>query len=137
MRVRSPKEISIDAKIIETIESFKLSGKKAAEIAKLVIEDDEIQAIQEYGNVVSIKRLSYNDHGPVHMRTVVLNALIMLKILREANVKTSLESEEAGTFEDSLIAVMLAGFLHDIGMSVGRQDHEMHSAYMAFSMLDR
>ncbi|MDR2792859.1 MAG: HD domain-containing protein [Treponema sp.] len=135
--MRSPKEISIDSKIIETLEDFHFSEKKAMKIAKLVIEDNEIQAIQEYGNVVSIKRLGYNDHGPVHMRTVALNALIMLKILRDANVKMSLECEEAGTFEDSLIAVMLASFLHDIGMSLGRQDHEMHSAYIAFSILDR
>ncbi|MDR0556506.1 MAG: HD domain-containing protein [Treponema sp.] len=134
--MKSSKEINIDNKIIDAIEGFNLSGK-AVNIAKLVIKDAEIQAVQEYGNIVSIKRLSYNDHGPVHMRTVVLNALFMLKILRDANVRMSLECEEAGTFEDSLIAVLLAGFLHDIGMSVGRHDHELHSTYMAHPILDR
>ncbi|MDR2783287.1 MAG: HD domain-containing protein [Treponema sp.] len=134
--MKSPKELSVDNKIIEAIESFNLS-EKAVNIAKLVIKDAEIQAVQEYGNIVSIKRLGYNDHGPVHMRTVVLNALFMLKILRDANVKMSLECEEAGTFEDSTIAVLLAGFLHDIGMSVGRQDHGLHGAYMAYPILDR
>ena len=27
--------------------------------------------------------------------------------------------------------------LHDLGMGVGRQDHEIHSAYMAYPILDR
>jgi metal-dependent HD superfamily phosphatase/phosphodiesterase len=134
--MRSSKEISMDTKIIKTIESFKLSGK-AVEIASLVIEDEEIQAIQDYGNIVSIKRLGYNDHGPVHMRTVAHNAVVMMGLLRDAKVQTSLEAENCGCFEDSLIAVVLAGFLHDIGMSLGRQDHEMHSAYMAYPILDR
>jgi metal-dependent HD superfamily phosphatase/phosphodiesterase len=134
--MRSQKENSMDNRIIETITNLKLSGK-AVEAAKLITNDAEIQAIQEYGNNVSIKRLSYNDHGPVHMRTVALNTLVMLGLLRESNVKTSLETEECGAFEDSLIAVLLAGFLHDIGMSLGRQDHELHSAYMAYPILDR
>jgi metal-dependent HD superfamily phosphatase/phosphodiesterase len=134
--MRSAKEMSMDGKIVETVEGFGLSGK-AVEVAKLVIEDAEVQAIQEYGNTVSIRRLRYNDHGPVHMRTVAHNALIMLGILHDAGVKTSLEIEEAGDFEDSLIGLMLAGLLHDIGMSVGRQDHEMHSAYMAYPIMTR
>ncbi len=134
--MRSPKETSVDGKIIEAVKNFHLSGK-AEKTAKLLIEDAEVQAIQEYGNVVSIKRLRYNDHGPVHMRTVALNTLIMLQILHDAGVKMSLEQEEAGCFEDSLTAAMCAGLLHDIGMSVGRQDHELHSAYMAYPILSR
>jgi metal-dependent HD superfamily phosphatase/phosphodiesterase len=126
----------MDNKLIKIIESFKFSGKAAA-VASLVIEDEEIRAIQDYGNTVSIKRLGYNDHGPVHMRTVAYNAVIMMGLLQNAKVQTSLEAENCGCFEDSLIAVVLAGFLHDIGMSLGRQDHEMHSAYMAYPILDR
>jgi metal-dependent HD superfamily phosphatase/phosphodiesterase len=52
-------------------------------------------------------------------------------------VKTSLEREEYGSFEDSLSAVLAASLMHDIGMSLGRQDHELHSAYMAYPILDR
>ncbi|MDR0411238.1 MAG: HD domain-containing protein [Treponema sp.] len=134
--MRSLKEISMDNKIVETIESLGLSCK-AVEAARLVIEDDEIQAIQDYSNTVSIKRLGYNDHGPVHMRTVAYNAVVMMGLLRNAKIQTSLETEDCGCFEDSLVAVILAGFLHDIGMSLGRQNHEMHSAYMAYPLLDR
>jgi metal-dependent HD superfamily phosphatase/phosphodiesterase len=134
--MRSGKEIAIDNRIIEVITKLKLSGK-AVEAARLIICDDEIQATQEYANHVSIVRLGYNDHGPVHMRTVTLNAMVMLELLRDAGVRTSLEKEDCGSFEDSLIAILLAAFLHDIGMSVSRRDHEMHSTTLALPILDR
>ncbi|GHU78424.1 HD domain-containing protein [Spirochaetia bacterium] len=139
--MRSPKEIALDSKILEKINALVPAGKAspsmAVRAAKLLLGDEEVQALQEYGNTVSIKRLSYNDHGPVHMRTVTLNALVMMGLLRDAGIQTSLEKEECGSFEDSLAAVILASMLHDIGMSVGRQDHELHSAYLAYPILDR
>ena len=134
--MRSPKELSLDNKIIENLEALKLSEKVTA-IAKLMVTDEEIQDAQEYANNVSIVRLGFNDHGPVHMRTVVLNAIIMMGLLRQAGIKTSLETEGVGEFEDSLIGVILAAMFHDLGMGVGRQDHEIHSIYMASPILDR
>lgn len=44
------------------------------------------------------------------MRTVCRNALKMLKILHQAEIKTCLETEQTGTFPDSVTAVILAGF---------------------------
>ena len=132
----SPKEKSLNTKIIRTLKDLNLAGK-ALEAAELITVDEEIQVIQEYANNVSIVRLGFNDHGPVHMRTVALNAIIMLRLLRKAGIKTSLENEGLGDFEDSLIAVIYAAMLHDLGMSIGRQDHEIHSIYLAAPILDR
>jgi metal-dependent HD superfamily phosphatase/phosphodiesterase len=134
--MKSPKEVSLDTKIIDAITGLALSGK-AVKAAKLLLADGEVQAMQDYANTVSIKRLGYNDHGPVHMRTVALNAVIMMGLLRKAGIQTSLETESCGVFEDSLIAVLMAAALHDMGMTVSRQDHELHSAYLAYPILDR
>ncbi|MDR2481647.1 MAG: HD domain-containing protein [Spirochaetaceae bacterium] len=134
--MRSQKELALDGKLTALAESFHLSGKMARGL-QLLLCDEEIQAAQEYANTVSIVRLGYNDHGPVHMRTVAFNALYMLGLLRKAEIKTSLEKDECGDFEDSLTAVLFAAMLHDIGMGVGRQDHELHSVYMAYPILDR
>jgi metal-dependent HD superfamily phosphatase/phosphodiesterase len=134
--MRSQKEQSLDKKLVGAVEELNFSGK-ALETAKLITTDGEIQATQEYANNVSIVRLGYNDHGPVHMRTVTLNAITMMDLLRQAGIKTSVEKEGVGDFEDSLIAVMLAAMLHDLGMGISRQDHEFHSAYLAAPMLDR
>ena len=126
----------MDTKIIKTLKAQGISGI-ALEAAKLILSDEEVQVTQEYANNVSIVRLGYNDHGPVHMRSVVLNSIIMMGLLKEAGIKTSLETEGVGNFTDSLIAVMFAAMLHDLGMSIGRQDHEVHSANLALPILDR
>lgn len=129
--MKSQKEHSLDRKILE-----RLSGR-ALEAAELSMRDEEIHAMQEYANAVSIKRLGYNDHGPVHMRTVCYNAIKMLDLLAQAGIKTNLEIEELGDREDSTVAVIMAASLHDVGMSVGRQDHELHSVILARPILDR
>jgi metal-dependent HD superfamily phosphatase/phosphodiesterase len=113
------------------------ASARVMETLRLILQDEEIHALQDYGNSVSIKRLGFNDHGPVHMRTVALNAVTMLGLLRGAGVKLSLETEETGSFEDSLIAVLSAALTHDLGMSLGRQDHELHGAYIAYPILRR
>ena len=134
--MRTGKETAVDGKLTEIVKGFALSGK--AELAlEILLHDEELQAAQEYANTVSIVRLGYNDHGPVHMRTVALNALIMLGLLRQAQIKTSLEKDECGDFEDSVIAVMCSAMLHDLGMGIGRQDHEYTSVYLALPILNR
>jgi len=132
--LRSQKELSTDTKLYETVEALQLSGI-VMKCLKILLTNEEIQASQEYANTVSIIRLGYNDHGPVHMRLVTQSAIIMIELLRKAGIKTSLETDGCGDFEDSLIAVMIASMLHDIGMSMGRQNHEMHSAILAYPII--
>ena len=134
--MRSVKEQSVDEKIMSTLKNLDVSERVLHGIKRL-ITDEEIQATQEYANNVSIVRLGYNDHGPVHMRTVALNVIIMMGFLWKAGIKTSLESEGTGNAEDSLIGAVHAAMLHDLGMSIGRQDHELHSVYLALPILDR
>lgn len=134
--MKSPKELSVDKKLVAEVAALGLSGR-ALKTAELLLKDEEIHAMQEYANNVSIKRLGYNDHGPVHMRKVALNAVRMMRLLKKAGIATSLETEEAGDFEDGLTGVLLASFLHDLGMTIGRQDHELHSAYLAQPIIDR
>jgi uncharacterized protein len=131
--MKSPKEISIEKKTLEDLEPASSSHA----IAEILMNDAEVQHMQEYANTVSIVRLGFNDHGPVHMRTVTRNAVRIMNLLREAGVKTNLESENAGSFDDSLSAVILAAFLHDLGMSLGRQDHELYSMTLALPVIER
>lgn len=139
--MKSPKELSVDQKLLElAAEIVELTPEKddlPLRIARILVEDEEVQAVQDYANNVSIVRLGFNDHGPVHMRTVCRNALKMIKILYQTGVKTSLETEQAGTFADSVSAVLIASFLHDFGMTIGRQDHELYSGILAFNVINR
>jgi len=131
--MKSAKELSIEAKILRRLEHSPMCTK----LVKFLFEDNELQEMQDYSNNVSIKRLGYNDHGPVHMRQVVANAIKMLNILNRSGIKTSLETEEIGTYEDSMCAVILAGMVHDLGMAISRQSHEKMSALLAQPLIDR
>lgn len=129
--MKSPLELALDDKILD-----KTSGTLRT-LAQEALKDEEIQYMQEYANTVSIKRLHYNDHGPVHMRKVVLNSFVMADLLHEAGIALSMEQEECGTFEDSKIVLFLSGMLHDVGMSMGREDHEYAGAYLSAGIMDR
>ena len=139
--MKSPKEINVDQKLMTlTKEIIELTAEKdqlPLLVIKELIDDPEIEAIQNYANNVSIIRLGFNDHGPVHMRTVCRNALKMLKILSLSGIRTSLEDEQDGSFSDSVTAVILAGFFHDFGMTIGRQDHELYSGILSQPIIDR
>lgn len=121
---------------LEKILFQKLTGK-SLEIAQYISKDSEIQALQDYANVVSIKRLGYNDHGPVHMYKTALNAIKMFNLLKKADIKFNLEKEGSGNWEDSLIIVLISTLLHDIGMSVSRQNHEVMSINLGTPIIIR
>lgn len=131
--MKSIKELSTETKILDRLKNIPI----CLEMVKYLFADEELQEMQEYANNVSIRRLGFNDHGPVHMRQVVGNAIKMLNILHEAGIRTSLEIEEIGTFEDSMCAVILAGLMHDLGMATGRQGHEEMSVLLAQPIIDR
>lgn len=132
-KMKSAKEITTEAKILNKLKKYPVCEK----LAKMLFDDVELQEMQDYANTVSIKRLGFNDHGPVHMKQVANNAIKMLNILHEAGIKTSLEREEVGTFEDSMCAVILAGLMHDLGMTVSRDAHEEMSVIFAKPVIEK
>jgi len=131
--MKSVKELSIESKITKRLQNSPL----CLELVNYLFNDEELQEMQDYANNVSIKRLGYNDHGPVHMRQVCANAIKMLNLLQDSGIKTSLEREEIGTFEDSMCAVIIAGLMHDLGMMIGRQGHEEMSVTLAKPIIER
>ena len=80
--MKSVKEQVTESKLLEHLKKY----PQCLELAKYLVNDAELQELQEYANNVSIKRLGYNDHGPVHMRQVVGNAIKMLKKAISDNV---------------------------------------------------
>lgn len=139
--MKSQKELAVEQRLVELakeiIDLTPEEGDLPLKVIRDLIEDKEIQAVQDYANRVAITRLNFNDHGPVHMRTVCRNALKMLKILYNAGISTSLQQDQMGSFDDSVTAVALAAFCHDFGMSIGRQDHELYSGILAYNIIDR
>ncbi|MEO0238229.1 MAG: phosphohydrolase [candidate division WOR-3 bacterium] len=129
--MKSKKEIELEKIILS-----KLDGK-SLETARIIFQDKEVEFLMNYSNNVSIKRLGFNDHGPVHMKRACLNSLIMFELLHHSGVKFNLENEGVGTVEDSKVAVIIASLLHDIGMSVARENHEIFSSLFGIKIIER
>lgn len=128
---KSPKQMSLERKLLKMLDG------NSALAAEILFKDPEVQAMQDYANIVSIKRLGFNDHGPVHMRMAALNAMIMIDLLQKSGIKLNLETEGLGTYDDSRLAVLTASLLHDVGMSISRDKHEMMSITLAIPIIDR
>lgn len=106
-------------------------------IYRKLASDALITAWQDQANHVSILRLGYNDHGPVHMRIVTLNSLRILSLLRDGGIQPSIVFEKLGTFEDGQAVILLSAMLHDLGMAVARQRHEWHSLVIGMRFVER
>lgn len=129
-------EKSAKQKKLENKIKNKLSDK-ALGVVQYIFNDEEILAYQDYANIVSIKRLGYNDHGPVHMLKAALNSLIMFELLNNAGIKFNLEKEVKAETQDSKIAVLIAALLHDLGMTIARDNHEFMSTVITSPLIDR
>ena len=124
-RTVSPKQTDLDNALIS-----RTTGK-VNRLLEWMLEDEEIDQYHSWANVVSVRRLGYNDHGPVHARISTYNALKILRLLDDGGTPPSLVSEEVGDLEDAEVAVALGCFLHDVGMGVAREQHEWHSINLA------
>lgn len=85
-------------------------------------------------NQMVIIRLGFNDHGFIHAKVVTLHALHILDILKD-KTPPSIIKEKLGDYNDVQIVVTAGAFLHDIGNMVHREQHIMHSCYLASQLL--
>ncbi len=122
------------ALVIKHIETSDLL-KKAYDFLE---QDEEIQTLIKMSNVMAVSRLRYNDHGVVHSRIVSGSALELFDILVEAGLKPStIAYGTARSVEEAKLVVLVAAYLHDIGNSVHRVDHEYVGALLAKDIIDR
>ena len=128
---KSGKQLQLEKQIKRQLSGLPL------EIAEYIFSDNEIQTLQDYANILSIKRMGFNDHGPVHMRKAALNALKMFDLLNEAGINLNFVKESNGDIIDSKIIVLIASLLHDIGMTITRSNHEFLSVQLAVPLINR
>jgi len=110
---------------------------KAFKMWKLLNSDPEVHADWDIANFIAVGKLKYNDHGEVHAKIVAQNALKMLEILLECGILPDIMKMHAGDEDDVHLVVLAAALLHDIGNVTHREDHHLHSVYMAIPILNR
>src|SRR5437588_4731551 len=83
------------------------------------------------------RRAAVNDHGPVHVRTAMHHGDTLLRLLMEAGVQPNCITEHAMSEDDTRVVVLLGLALHDVGMSIHRDRHELLSVPIALDWLRR
>ena len=101
---------------------------------EILEKDEEIKSILNQVNKVMIGRMDYNDHGIVHSKIVSRNALKILELIDE---KPNIIKEGIGDMKDVKNAIIIGAFLHDIGNSINRENHELLGLIIAQPIIDR
>ena len=102
----------------------------------LLQADVEIQSYLRMANIMAVKRLGYNDHGPMHAKIIAGSALEIFKLLSTRVEPSSVANGVCG-YDDARLIVLLGAYLHDIGNAVHRVNHEQSSVTLAINPLDR
>lgn len=112
-------------------------NKKLRKIVDLVKEDERLHVFWRCSNVMAIDRMGFTDHGPIHVKIVANSALKLLRILVNNGVKPSVVENYDMTVEDAEVIVVLASIFHDLGMIIGREQHEEYSLMLAYDFLKK
>ncbi len=104
-------------------------------VLERVNTDDDLYATWRCANVNAVDRLGMSDHGPVHVQIVANIGLRLLRLLVSREVVPSLVTDHQLTVGDAEVVVTLACLLHDVGMSIHRDDHERYSLFLAHEKL--
>src|SRR6185437_11110690 len=104
-------------------------------IVERVNADDDLYTIWRCANVNAVDRLGMSDHGPVHVQIVANIGLRLFRLLMNREIVPSAVQDHQLTVEDAEVIVVLACLLHDVGMSIHRDDHERYSLFIAHDKL--
>jgi len=106
-------------------------NQKLKTVVERINADEELWQLWACANVNAVDRSGITDHGDVHIRIVANAALKMLRLLTDAGIQTSIEADYDMTQDDAELVVVLAACLHDLGISIHRDDHEQYSLFLA------
>ena len=113
-----------------------LDSPLMSEAFRFLENDVETQSYLRMANIMAVKRLGYNDHGPVHAKIIAGSALEIFSLLTDI-VEPSSVMNGICDYEDARLIVLLGAYLHDVGNAIHRIDHEKTGALLASNLLDR
>jgi metal-dependent HD superfamily phosphatase/phosphodiesterase len=126
-------------KLVQVSKGLIHNHTKAPEIKQmfdLLQSDLEIQSYLQMSNVMAVERFLYNDHGPLHAEIVSGSALEIFRLITD-RVEPSVIEDWGAEYVDAQIVVLCGSYLHDIGNSIHRINHEYSSCFLANPILER
>jgi uncharacterized protein len=121
--------------ISQTISLSYDDNKMINKVVSIIKDHVEINTLWDVINVNAQKRMKMTDHGPIHFQVVANTAIKMAKILKKNGVRLSITEDFDLGYQYGELVILLASFLHDIGMSINRGGHEEFSIVLANSLL--
>ncbi len=109
---------------------------KVNQMFQLMESDLEVQNTLSMSNVMAVERLKYNDHGPVHAKITAGSALEIFNLLTLEVTPTTVQNKIC-SIEDAKVVVLCGSYLHDLGNSIHRVEHQSHSCILANPIMDR
>jgi len=109
-----------------------MNNKKLVKLLERINHDKELLQLWKCANVNAVDRSGINDHGEVHIQIVANAALKVFRLLVKGGVEPSVLKHHGMQIEDAEVIIVLAACLHDIGISIHRDDHEKYSLILAY-----
>jgi len=129
---------SLEEQSIKTIDESLRDYPNASKLFRVLQEDEETNTLLNLANYIAVRKLGYNDHGPIHARIVTANGMKLLRIILDSkDVQVDSVHGLGMTEDDAHLIVLAACFLHDIGNAVHREEHEVFSVLYSKSILER
>ncbi len=115
--------------------NFKLVVRKNKRLEQVIANaeaDAELNQLWKCANINAVDRSHISDHGEIHIRIVAHAALRILRLLVEKGIQPNIVKDHGLTNEDAEVVVFLGACLHDLGISIHRDDHEVYSLFLAY-----
>jgi len=118
-----------------TVSDLLEPNSKALEMYQYLKNSPKVQSYLRTANRMAVSRLGYTDHGPVHAEVSTWNAVKIFNILDDT-FRPNVVAEGIGDTDDARLIVLASTYLHDIGMTVHREEHYQASLQLAVPILE-
>lgn len=129
---------ALEEESIKTIQEGLKAYPKALKMFNILETDEETNVYLNLANYIAVRKLGYNDHGPIHARIVTANGVRILRLILEDKQLEPDSIKGLKMTEDDAYLIIVAGcFMHDIGNAIHREEHEVFSVILAKDILGR
>ena len=128
----------LEEQSVKTIVDGLRDYPNALKMFHILEKDEETNTLLNLANYIAVRKMGYNDHGPIHARIVTANGVRLIKIILDSKELQLDSINGLGMTEDDAHLIVVAGcFLHDIGNAIHREEHEIFSVMLAKGLLER
>jgi uncharacterized protein len=110
-------------------------NRRLERLLEAVNADDHIKALWHVSAVNSTRRLGMSDHSWVHIQIVLNIGLRLARLLFRRGVTPNVRVDYGMSDHDAEVVIAAACLMHDVGLSIHREDHERFSLFLTADAL--